>query len=503
MLAVVITGKNRKDVVNAINSLKKSYYEDLIELRLDYIDIKNFDSKSKFLDDIISTAKIFGKTAIITIRKKSESGFFGASEEKRIELLNKSVELGADYVDVESSCDEAAIKKIIKNKRKSKIIVSHHNFKETPDNLSLSKSYNKIKSLNPDLIKIVTYANSVTDNFKIFDLIKKAGKENKKIIAFCMGPYGEFSRILSIILGSAVTYASISHGKESASSQIALNEMKNVYRIKNLNKNTKIAGLIGNPVEHSWSHIIHNSAFEKLGINAVYLKFRVDKLKEFIEYFRNMNALGFSVTIPHKVQAIDYLDEIDKTAKAIGAINTIVARNKKFIGYNTDCNAAMHALQEKTVLENKKVVILGAGGSARSIAYGLIENKSDATILSRKIQNAKSLGEYFKCNYGSLNNLKNIDYDILINTTPVGMYPYINASPIPLNLVKKNKVVFDIVFNPYKTKLLEYAKNKGCTTIHGLDMLVNGAALQFKLWTNKDAPQKFMRKKVLDFINNS
>ena len=492
MLAAVITARNNKE---AINDIKKAKDADLIELRIDYI--KSFDCNL-----IKKIKKNLKKPVLITCRKKDEGGLFNANEGKRIEVLENGIKFGADYMDIEYSSSKDSIKHLLKNRKNTKVIVSYHNFKETPKNIK--NIYNNIKKLNPDLIKIVTNANSVTDNFKILDLIKTANKEKKKIIAFCMGSYGQFSRILSIILGSQITYASTGMGKESASGQPTIKEFADNYRIKELNRDTKIVGLIGNPVEHSWSHIIHNSGFDKLNINAVYLKFKVDELKEFIDYFKKLNILGFSVTIPHKIKVMDYLDMIDKKAKTIGAVNTIVVKNKKLIGYNTDCDGAISALKEKTKLKNKNVAVIGAGGSTRAVVYGLKEeNANEITIFNRTIEKAKVIAENFKCSYGSLNDLKNVNYDVLINTTSVGMYPDVDSSVIPSDLIKKKSVIFDIVFNPYKTKLIEDAEKRGCITIPGFEMLINGAVLQLELWTNKSAPEKFMRKKVLEYIKNA
>lgn len=491
MLAAVITAKTAQD---AVKDAKKAKAADLIEVRLDYIKgLKEWDLKK-----IIKDCK---KPLIITNREKTEGGFFIGDENKRIEILKSAIKLGADYIDVEYSSEKNTIKNLIKKKNKTKIIISYHNFKETPD--SITNVYNGIKKLNPDLIKIATYANSVTDNFRIFDLIKTANKEKRSVIAFCMGSYGQFSRILGIVLGSQIIYASLEKGKESASGQLTLNELNNYYRIRKLNNSTKIVGLIGNPVGHSWSHIIHNSAFDKLNINAVYLKFQVDKLKEFIEYFRRLDLMGFSVTIPHKIEVMKYLDSIDKKAKKIGAVNTIVAKNGKLIGYNTDCGGAIRALKSKTKIRNRNVVLLGAGGSTRALAYGLKEEGADITILNRTINKAALLADYFNCDYGPLDALKNIDYDVLINTTSAGMHPEINDSPVNTGLIKKNSVVFDIVFNPFKTRLLLDAEKKGCGIIPGIEMLIYGNMMQFKLWTGKNAPEQLVRKTVLNYLKNA
>ena len=495
MLATVIAAENEK---GAISALKKAEGSDLVELRLDYI--KNLDLESGFLSDFISIAKSRKKPVIVTNRKKDDGGFFSGSESDRILALKKAICLGADYVDIENSADSGSIKGLIGNKKTTKVILSYHNFNETPDNLK--EIYSDMKKLKPDFIKIAANANSAEDNFKIFDLIRDANREKIKITAFCMGSYGQFSRILGIILGSCIDYASAENGKGLAAGQLSTEEMNSEYNAMSINKNTKIAGIIGNPVEHSWSHVIYNAAFGKMNINAIYLKFKVDRLGEFIGYFKRLNILGFSVTIPHKVEVMKYLDGIDEKAKAIGAVNTIVSKNKKLIGYNTDCGGAILALKSKTQLKGKNAVILGAGGSARAIAYGLMENCANVTLLNRTLEKAKSIAGDFGCGFGALSDLSKKDYDILINSTSVGMHPNVNASPIPARMIKKGAVVFDIVFNPLKTKLLKEAERKGCITIPGLEMLLHGNALQFKLWINKEAPFNLMRERALGYAKN-
>lgn len=492
MLAAVITAKGFREALKNIERVPKAV--DLIEWRLDYL--AGLD-----LGSLKNTIKICRKPLIITLRKISEGGYFEGNEIERVEILKRAIDYGAEYVDIEHSTKKALLDEIIKNKKNAKIIISCHNFKETPDNLV--HVYRDLKRMNCDFIKIAAYANSAADNFKVFDLLKTAAKEKKKIIAFCMGEYGQFSRVLCAILGSQIAYSSLEKGRESASGQLAVEEMADIYRIKKLNINTKIAGLIGNPVGHSWSHAIHNAAFDRMGVNAVYLKFKVDKLKEFLEYFKSMNLLGFSVTIPYKIEVMAHLDDVDKKARQIGAVNTVAVRNKKLIGYNTDCDGALNALKAKTGLKDKKVAVIGAGGSARAIAYGLAHEKADVTVLNRSKERAGQIAKDFNCNYRGLDELKNIDYDILINATPVGMHPGADKSIISPDLIKKNSIVMDIVFNPYKTKLLREAEKRGCIAIPGAEMLISQALLQFALWTGRNAPEGIMREKMKECLKNA
>ena len=309
MIAAVINGRTiRQD----LGLLEKPGNCDIHEIRLDFLE-KIDEINEMNVNKLLNASK---KPVIITIRKESDGGHFRGSETKRISLLRKCLDLQPGYMDVEFSSDKKEIMELIGGKKRTKIIISYHNFENTPNDIG--KIHDEIKKIDPDIIKIVTKANSVSDNFRIFDLVKKSNQEGCRIIAFCMGDFGQFSRIQSLILGSQITYASASDEKPSAPSQISLKDLNEIYNVKTINKDTKVAGLIGNPVGHSWSHILHNLAFKELGINAVYLKYKVDKIEEFVEYCRKQYPLGFSVTIPHKIEIMKHLDETDDKAKKSG-----------------------------------------------------------------------------------------------------------------------------------------------------------------------------------------
>ena len=212
---------------------------------------------------------------------------------------------------------------------------------------------------------------------------------------------------------------------------------------------------------------------------------------------RKVDFQGFSVTIPHKESVLSFLDDIDHTARKIGAINTIVNQNGKLIGYNTDCMAAVmgleHYLKETNdTLNNKKISIIGAGGAARAIAFGLKEKGCDITIFNRTIERAEKLSHDVKCKFESFEKIHKLDSDILINTTSIGMFPNVDQTPVPKNILKEDMIVFDAVYNPIETRLLRDAKGKGCHTVNGLSMFINQAAEQFRLWTNIDPPIELM-----------
>jgi 3-dehydroquinate dehydratase/shikimate dehydrogenase len=315
-----------------------------------------------------------------------------------------------------------------------------------------------------------------------------------------MGKHGEISRILSPIIGSYLTFGSLEEGKESAQGQIPARVLKDVYRIDKLVPDVNIYGLVGNPVSESMGYLIHNRAFGELGLNNIYLPFLVDDLNSFISGFNGLYK-GLSVTMPFKEDIIPLLDEVDKEAEDIGAVNTVVVEDNKLIGYNTDCHGAMMALEDRegrTWLDGKNGVMIGAGGGARAIGFGVKRWGVSLTITDIDMDKAVSLSKDIGCEYCNLDELGNIKIDILINTTPVGMYPNVDKSPVPDSFLKEGMIVFDAVYNPLKTRLLKEAEAKGCIIIPGVEMFINQGVAQFEMWTKRNAPINIMREVVLD-----
>lgn len=267
-----------------------------------------------------------------------------------------------------------------------------------------------------------------------------------------------------------------------------------------IDANTSLFGLIGNPVAHSLSPVMHNQAFAATGCNAVYLAFCVSDPAAAIKSIKALNVKGLSVTLPHKVAVMECLDEIDRTAARIGAVNTIVHHNGKLIGHNTDCQGAITALQTRTTLNGKSVAIIGAGGAARAIGFGLTKVAARLTVLNRTRKTGEQLAADLQADYLPLDECRPNRYDILINTTPVGMHPHTDASPMAKQALSKEMVVMDIVYNPLNTRLLKQAADRGCRIINGLDMFVFQGAHQFELWTGKQAPVEVMREAVLDVL---
>jgi shikimate dehydrogenase len=277
---------------------------------------------------------------------------------------------------------------------------------------------------------------------------------------------------------------------------------------------TRVCGVIGDPIEHTLSPIMHNAAFNALKLDYAFLAFKVKpaEVENAVNGMRALNILGLNVTMPHKKAVINYLDEIDQTAKFLNAVNTIHNKNGKLLGFNTDGVGALKALKENGVNpKGKRVLLLGSGGAARAIAYALVQEADELVVLNRTVEQAKELASLLERTFNkkvvadSLSpkiiqgNLP--DYDILVNATSIGMKPNANQSPVAPEWLKSNLAVMDIVYNPVETKLAKEAKAAGAKVISGVEMLIYQGAASFEIWTDCKAPVEVMRKAALNNLN--
>jgi shikimate dehydrogenase len=277
---------------------------------------------------------------------------------------------------------------------------------------------------------------------------------------------------------------------------MSYNDVENIM----INAKTSLYCVIGDPVSHSLSPAMHNKAFMHTGYNGVYLAFNVKDIASAVTGIRALGIQGASITIPHKVEVIKHLDEIDVHAQRIGAVNTIVNLDGKLCGYNTDCFGATNALLEKTDIKNKNVVLVGAGGAARAIGFGILSEGGNLTIINILEDEGRLLAKDLDVNYYPLSHFAKLDCDILINATPVGMVPHVDAMPVKASDLHKDMVVMDIVYNPLQTRLLKEAKDLGCITINGVSMFVHQGVAQFEMWTGLNAPVDIMRQTVIDSL---
>jgi len=312
-----------------------------------------------------------------------------------------------------------------------------------------------------------------------------------------MGEKGEISRILSPLLGAFLTFGSLETGKETAPGQITGTSLRDIYRVCDKRDSFKIFGVIGNPVYKSMGYLIHNRAFQETGSTDIYVPFLVDNVESFFKGFSPYFE-GLSVTMPFKEDILTIVDEVEETAKKIGAINTVVRNGKEWKGYNTDCTGALKALEKHVDLKDKNVLIIGAGGTAKAIGYGVHKKGSKVTVTyNRNKEKGLQLARELNAKVINIQNAGEEVIDILINCSPVGMSPNQEETPISSRHLRKGMIVFDSVYNPPETRLIREAKVAGCIAISGVELFVNQAVEQFELWTGQKAPTGPMRDVVL------
>ena len=481
MICVPIVGPSMSKAQEQIASAPA--VADILELRLDLI-------ADPDINVLIDSASL---PVIATCRSKIDGGQFKGPDEARIQLLRDAVR--ADYVDIEVSTPREHLQPFLEGTDPSKIILSYHDFSHTPEDFN--PLYDAMCEMPGDIIKIVTYARDLSDNLKMFDLLKRAKQENKKLIGLCMGDLGEISRVLSPLFGGFLTFGSLETGQESAPGQMPAKTLKDIYRVNTARSDFKIYGVIGNPVSKSQGYLVHNKAFEEKGSSDIYVSFRVDNVEKFFHGYKDFFS-GLSVTMPAKEQIIPLLDRIDETAGKIGAVNTVVKEGSDWVGYNTDCSGAISALEACTTLQGKNILILGSGGTAKAIGYGVKEKGGRLTVTYNKNkERGESLAKELGCDLVYARDAGIRPIDVLINCSPVGMSPNVNESPFPARDFKEGMVVFDSVYNPLETRLLREAKAAGCTVIPGSELFINQAARQFELWTGQSAPIDTMREVLL------
>jgi len=366
-----------------------------------------------------------------------------------------------------------------------------------------------MREKGPFVSKIAYQANEITDCFDVLDLLHR-NQESGDVIGLATGEAGVMTRVLAKKLGAFLTFASVAEGEGTAPGQITVEEMKQVYRWDALDGETVVCGVIGNPIGHSKSPAVHNAAFTEIGYNGVYLPFLVEtpwnKFREFVDGLRErrwLDVRGLSVTIPHKHNSLQYVQEnegqLEPLAVKIGSVNTLVLdKDGRVSGYNTDYAGALDAITHTLGIERKDLrgmgaAIGGAGGVARALAAGLTDVGCKVTVYNRTVEKAQSLAAEFECAYGGLEALGKMEAQLVVNATRVGMYPEVASSPLPEKCLRRDMAVFDTVYNPAKTLLLQQAEGIGAKIIDGMSMFVNQAATQFELFTGQEAPRGVMR----------
>ncbi|MCI0458777.1 MAG: shikimate dehydrogenase, partial [Gemmataceae bacterium] len=431
---------------------------------------------------------------IATVRRPQDGGRWNGSEAERLTLLRQAIVAGFDWVDLETDVIDS-----IPRFGQVKRIVSYHNRSETPPDLA--DIYGRMCKQDADLVKVAVAAQDPLDNLLVLDLLHNPPKPT---VAFCMGDMGLPSRLLSGRFGAPFAYAAFNKERGIAPAIPSFEEMKALYAFPQVTASTPIFGVIGDPISHSLSPLIHNKSMRKLGIDGLYLPFRVPRgtLPDFLKAFERLGVRGYSVTIPHKEAAASVAVRRAATVEEIQAANTLVRREDGWEAFNTDVRAALDSLQANlpvgpdgvpASLLSRSVLILGAGGVARAVAHGLKGQVATLTITNRTPEKAAKLAEEVGSRVIDWGGRHSILCDLLINCTSVGMSPNLDEVPVHHSFLRPGMMVFETIYTPETTLLVKEARARGCHVLTGVDMFVRQAALQFQLFTGREPPVELMR----------
>jgi len=487
-VCVAVTGTDASEMMEKAEALVRD--NPFLEFRLDYLPKPGL---------AISKIKAFmeshpGTVVIATCRRTVAGGRFRGSMASELDILAKASGAGCQLLDVEL---QTAIKskpaQVQRLRGRSALILSFHDFRGTK---RLDETLQKMLAVQADFYKIVSTATTLSDNVT---MIKFLAKESDKhsLIGICMGEQGIISRVLGVRAGSVFTFAALSPDEKTAPGQVTAQELRNVYRIEQVDAATRVYGVAGDPVVHSLSPAIMNAAFRRENVNAVYLTLHAKTLKDLLTCVREIPLHGISVTMPYKEAILKHLDNTDSHTTKIGACNTVVrAQDGKLYGFNTDAAGVVRPLERRLpTLEGAKILVLGAGGAARAAVFGLKERGCEVYILNRTAGPAKKLARQARARTVKRADLKKLSFEVIINATPVGMG---NTRESPLQEHEINaRYVFDMIYDPAETRLLKLARERGAQVIPGIEMFVQQAARQFEIWTGKPAPGDEMLRTVL------
>lgn len=434
-----------------------------------------------------------GATLIATCRRREAGGKYAGTIASQLARLAEAITAGCRWYDLEIEtvrrCPPDLLDVLLAG---GKQLTSAHFFDHMPK--KLAGVANELARGKSDAIKIAAHCDSLRDARQILAFAHK----RKNIVAIPMGDVALPARLLAVREGSAFTYAPVENA--TAPGQVSLDEIKRVYRLHRLTRRAPIYGVIGDPIGHSLSPVMQNAGFQARRLDAVYLPFLVRDLRDFVESIEPLGIRGFSVTIPHKEKILRYLDGCDPLAAKIGAVNTVVIRaGGRLYGYNTDYVGVLRALESRIPLRGSRVLIVGAGGAARAVAFALAQSGAIPCITARRPQRAKALARAAGGQAIALAQLRSEFFDAIVNATPVGMHPRTGESPLDASELNC-RLVFDTIYRPRLTRLLQFAKRRGIEIVSGVEMFVAQGTAQFEIWTGERAPAQAMRRAVLSAL---
>lgn len=488
-ICVAITGSTPAEMLEHAESVVRENH--FVEFRLDYLPnpVAALPRLKQFLYERSEV------TAIATCRRLAGGGKFKGTIAAELEILEKAAASGCHLVDVELQTAEhtkpAQLERI--RARGAALIISYHDFDSTKD---LDGIFERIKPYHSEFIKIVSTAKTLSDNVTMMRFLDRR-RDEANLIGISMGEQGTISRVLGLRAGSVFTFASAHVGGETGPGQIDLRTLRETWRIDQIDASTKVYGVAGNPVRHSLSPLMHNMAFRRETVNAVFLPLQTGRINDLLTLVEEVPLHGLAVTMPLKAEILNHLEKTDALSEKIGACNTVVrAQDGKLYGFNTDVSAVVRPLERRLSLKGAKILVLGAGGAARAAVFGLVDKGADVAVWNRTPETAKKLARQAKAKTIRREQLAKTNFDVIVNATPIGMRgvkPAYLLEPKEINA----RLVFDLVYNPIETSFIRMAREKGLPVVTGVEMFVQQGARQFEIWTGKPAPESEMLRVVL------
>lgn len=457
-----------------------------VELRLDWL--RGPAQRSAFL-------RWLGKSRLrarflATCRRAAGGGRFNGAPAAELAVLAEAVRCGCSFCDIEIETarlfSPARLRRAL---APAKLLLSFHDFRRTP--ASFASVFALGRRLQAAALKIAAQSNSITGSLQVLRLARKS----RNVVAVPMGESGLPARLLALRAGSALAYAPVE--ESTAPGQVSFHEMIHLYRAHSLTRRTRVYGVIGDPVGHSLSPLLHNTGFLACKLDAVYLPFLVKDLRDFLSALPELGIRGFSVTIPLKQSILRQLDLCDPLAADIGAVNTVSVRSDgSLAGCNTDYVGVLRALASRLSLPGSRVLVFGAGGSARAAAFALARAGAVVAVCARREAQARQLARAVGGEVLPRRALATEFFDAILNATPVGMHPRSGVSPLASRELNCH-IVMDLIYRPAKTQLLQLAAACGCRTVSGADMFLAQGIAQWEIWTGLRAPEARMRRAVL------
>jgi 3-dehydroquinate dehydratase/shikimate dehydrogenase len=452
-------------------------WADLVELRGDCIrDL-----------DLARLLREKPRPVLFALRPAQAGGEFKGSEGSRLEILLQAAHKGADYVEIEFS---SFWKPVLEALPKDRVVLSHQVGKETGD--ALARTLDAMAATGADILRIVFSATCLTDNLAVAGILRRAAALGVKLAAAATGSAGIPSVVLGSLWGSWMVSAAAPGSPLRPDAQAPADLLVDTYRVRSIGAATRLYGILGNPLGHSLSAQLHNPAFQARGVDAVYLPLQASGVDDFEAFRAVLPIQGASVTIPFKEEAARRVCSISVEAREIGAVNTLVWKPQGWHGDNTDFHGFLRPLRRRLSLNRIRAIVLGSGGAARAVTYSLRSQGALVCIVARNAEKAQAMARAFQAEYAPFEKLASLQWDLLVNTTPVGMHPHEDASPVPAECLEGGGWVYDLVYNPVETRLLQDAAARGCKVICGTEMFLEQAFKQQQLWLGSSVPESVM-----------